>query len=301
MTGKKSLCLKCNKDIGKGGSIQCEACTCWFHIQCVGISEQLCNLLAKQNAVSYKCESCKNNMLSSSDVAEQIRLISMKLDSMSNDNSAYRDDLNKKIDMLRSDIREEFTSKFANTDNKISSCVKQVKSLENCVAKEVKKLNSINNTLFHRMNRADIVVFGLLPNINDLEKTVTDLCAFYNINISATDIHHTCYFNNNKSVLVRFCNVRIRDRLMAAYNKNRSLKLADIVESDINSRVYLNDHFSPSAARMNSICKRLLKEKKIKKFKIFNGDNPKVSITYENGSKAVKNFEECELLSSQCK
>lgn len=64
-----------------------------------------------------------------------------------------------------------------------------------------------------------------------------------------------------KAMLVKFNSVHLRDNLMEEYYKARMLKVCDVVSGDIDSRVYLNDIFSPAAVKLNQMCRSLLQSK----------------------------------------
>lgn len=296
MTGKKVICGKCQKDIGKGGSVQCKQCMVWFHLRCAEMSEEFCNSMAKQSGVFFKCVPCRAAANDYNQLCQQISQLHSKLDVISNQLSLHKAETEKHIASSISDLRNEFVARFEKIEAEIVSCYRQVKGLDTSVDIKMKRQEADNNVIYHRANRTDVVINGLPTAIPDLEKVVVDLCSFFGISIVANDIQHVCFMNKSKSILVKFKRVRIRDNLMAEYHKTRSLKLSDILDADVHSRVYLNDHFAPMAAKMNYICKQMLMRKKIKKYKIYNADKPKVTIYYEDGSSTSKNFYECEKL-----
>lgn len=78
---------------------------------------------------------------------------------------------------------------------------------------------------------------------------------------------------------------------MHEYFKTRSLKLNNFIDGDIDSRVYLNDHFSPAAGRLNA--KKLIRKDVIKKFKILNSDKVKAKITMNDNREVVYGPAEC--------
>lgn len=286
MPARKILCQKCKKDIGKSGSIQCKSCVLWFHLPCAGVDEQFVALSSKNSGVSYKCKDC-------CDKPNSFNLLNTKLDNLSVQISSNNDAIDKKLESIVVNIRGEFVSRFERLEEEVANFNALVKGVDAGVDVKLKKLEEENNTLHHRLNRTDVVVSGLPKDISNLEETIKNLCRFYGISVDDRDIQHVCYMNRKQSVLVKFCNVFIRDKLMAEYHKTRSLKLGDVDRSGISTRVFLNDHFGPMASKINFICRQLLKKNKIKKFKIYNADKPKVSITYPNGSDILMGFERC--------
>lgn len=102
---------------------------------------------------------------------------------------------------------------------------------------------------------------------------------------------------NRKAILVKFNSVFIRDRLMRAYFKSKALKYSDVMGGDIGSRVYLNEYYSPAAGKLNSLCRRLIRQKLISKFRVQNSDRVKAKLTLLDGNEVIYGVEECaELL-----
>lgn len=122
---------------------------------------------------------------------------------------------------------------------------------------------------------------------------VVAIGAVYNITLTKSDVNNAFYANNGKVVIVKFNSVLNRDSIMRGYFKAKDLKLSDVIGGEISSRVYLNDHMTPAANKLNFICRRMLKEKKIDKFFIMHSDVPKVRLTLPDGSIAVHCYEEC--------
>ena len=102
--------------------------------------------------------------------------------------------------------------------------------------------------------------------------------------------------NGNKLLLIKFNNVGIRDSLMKEYFKTRSLKVKDVLDGEIESRVYLNDHYSPAASNLNFLCRKMLRLNIISKFKIFNSDKLKSKLTLCDGKEVVCDMAECAAL-----
>lgn len=295
MAGKKTNCGKCKKDIGRNLSAQCDECLEKLHLACAGVDEAFCILKSKNNGISFICVNCKNCSTSNSSLRNEIDILNKKMDNMFEGMSQQNNSIDKKLEDIVIKLKSEFFSKFEKIEEELKRC-QQAKELDSDMEYKMRKLEIDNNTLHHRLNRTDVVINGLPNKIDCLEDTIIKLCLVFNITINASDIQHACFMNGNKSVLVKFCRVRIRDCLMGEYHKTRSLKLSDIDGSDIHSRVFLNDHFTPLSARMNFVCKQLLNKKKIKKYKIYNADKPKVSILNTDGTNVMLSFEECEKL-----
>lgn len=55
----------------------------------------------------------------------------------------------------------------------------------------------------------------------------------------------------------------------------------------IMKRVFLNDHYSPAAGKLNGMCRKLLKENVIKKFKVLDADKPKAKLIMADGKEVT--------------
>ena len=153
-----------------------------------------------------------------------------------------------------------------------------------------------NNILHRSLNRGDIVLSGLPSGLTNLSTAVVKLCSFYDISITDRDINQVSYMNNKRLVLVKFINVSVRDSVMYRYYKQRSLTVKNILGGELTSRVYLNDHYSPAASELNKLCRKLMREKIIFKFKIFDADNVKAKLTMADGKDLVCDLDGCAAL-----
>lgn len=131
-----------------------------------------------------------------------------------------------------------------------------------------------------------MLIGGLPAGIEDLLAPVLSLGTFFNVPISSSDISHVSYISKKAQILVKFNNVHARDCIMKEYFKTRSLKACDIMDGacrDLTNRVYLNEHYSPGAAYLNSICRKLQKQNIITKFKILNSHELKAKLMFPDG------------------
>lgn len=127
---------------------------------------------------------------------------------------------------------------------------------------------------------------------------IISLAATFNVELGRRDVALACYINRKRHVLVKLNCAEFRDQIMRKYFQSRSLQLRDVlpgVGGDISRRLYLNDHFSPAASRLNSICTNLRKQNIITKFRILNGET-KARLTMPDGSIVVRDINECSLL-----
>ncbi|KNC25473.1 hypothetical protein FF38_05860 [Lucilia cuprina] len=185
---------------------------------------------------------------------------------------------------------------FREMKSEILECNKLIANIDKSTSTKITALENENYVLHRRLNRADIIISGLPNGIENLFDPIIKIGSYYNISISKSDINHVCYIHQRKSVLVKFNNVFLRDNIMSAYFKTRSLKVADVVEGNIDLRIYLNDHYGPAAGKLNAICRKLLQKKVINKYRILNGDKLLVKLTMSDGSVVIHNAVECDSL-----
>lgn len=143
----------------------------------------------------------------------------------------------------------------------IINCSKHIKHVDSSTSSKIASLQDENNVLHKRLNHGDIVVSGLPSGLDNLVDIAIKLCSLYNINVHPADFNHVCYMYNRKAILIKLNSVFLRDSIMKEYYKTRTLKVSDLVDGDIDRRVYLNDHFSPAAGKLNALCRRLLRLK----------------------------------------
>lgn len=124
---------------------------------------------------------------------------------------------------------------------------------------------------------------------------IAEICK---IAIGPGDVQHCCYIYGGKMVLVKFNSVHTRDLIMANYFRARNIMLKDVMDTDIQSRIYLKDHLTPCAAYLVNICRKLRDRKNIQKYVLINGDVPRVRVTIMNGTDVVQSLEQCESMLS---
>lgn len=288
-TAKTTKCKSCSDSITKSqGSVMCRICSQWLHSSCANLSEKDLQSLRAIKANLFICTSCEpklhNNDKNDSGIANEFRNLNKKMDDFINNNKTELTSIKASLDDIKSEM---------------SSCLTEIKSdIAECGSK-VSNLEVENNVLHRRLNRADIVVSGLPAGLNNLISPVVALGSFYKIAVTSQDVNHVCYMNNRRQILVKFNSVFLRDSIMKEYFKTRALKVGDIIEgdgNDIDNRVYLNDHFSPAAAQLNVVCRKLLRQRIVTKFTILNADRLKAKLTLPNGNVVIYDSVECTSL-----
>ncbi|XP_046804915.1 uncharacterized protein LOC111687671 isoform X2 [Lucilia cuprina] len=269
---KTFKCGSCNDNINKNQtSIQCKECALWFHITCAKIPEKVLSAL-KDSRLSFTCTSCNNDPRSGFEtmLRNEISSLNCKIDDFIN-----------KVDSEQTSIKNALADTVASLKSEIASCLKEMKSeivdcnklinnVEISTSNKITALEEENNCLHRRLNRTNIIVTGLPAGIDDLMPVIMKLGTIFDVPICTYDLQYICYMNNRKSILVR-----------------------DFVDGDVDLRVYLNDHYSPAASRLNMICKKLLRKDLIKKFRIMNSDRLRVKLTLPDDSEVVYSPSQC--------
>lgn len=300
-----SKCGTCNKNVTKSDSgVRCNYCRIWFHSICADISDELYKILGEKNgSLVYTCANCLKNPrespsnASSSEMRQCIeeldKKISANFSAFTAELRTEQRDLKDMIGSSISDIRADLSSSLKELQANIADCNNAIKHVETNTLEQISNLELENNRLHRRVNRADIVITGLPSGINNLFEPILSIFSHYKINADAKDINHCIYIQQGRSLLVKFNNVHLRDDLMKAYFKTRSLMLSDVIGTQVAARVYLNDHLTPACNKLQTICRTLRKEGKIAWFRILNGDVPLVKIKFSDGSTKQCDFLQC--------
>lgn len=135
--------------------------------------------------------------------------------------------------------------------------------------------------LQHRFNRGDIIVTGLLNNLDGIKEVTNKLRTHLKVELVKGDILNTKYIKKHKAILIRFGHIITRDNLMTEY-LIKNLKVADIVGGSGETRVYLNDNYKSLANKLLKICWKLKNDKKIKSYSIINREILRDNITILN-------------------
>ncbi|KAI8129519.1 hypothetical protein FF38_13125 [Lucilia cuprina] len=296
-------CFKCKTALNRSDKkIKCGFCRKSFHINCAiamtpGLTKEMAeNMVEYSEALLFKCETCKSgNTPNLSDVVAKLN------------------DMENRIEQLPNQVSTEISIHLEEMSTKINNCLTKIDNLEEKTSTKIKQLQIENNSLQRQLNRADITLAGIPSKLNSekLIQLVMNIGKHYNIDLSESEINTCCWIQKKKSVLIKFNNIFKRDLIMKKYYENHDLKLSHIYKTnsatadtndieagetengnEIESRVFLNDNLTKTASRIKYLCRKLMREKKIKKFKLFNWNEPQAKLTFDNGSEKLVNVEE---------
>lgn len=234
-----------------------------------------------------------------------------------------------RVGKMVNEVRDELSSDLTQVKSDVNVCQQNVKLVETSTNAKVQELVTNNNILQRRLNRSDILIRGLTKGIKNLRKPVLKIAVLCNVSLQHTDIQHCCYMAGGEVVLVKFNSIYLRDTIMANYFKIKSIYLKDILGdddkhvgdverngcdgvenggggvgygnggadrvndgSDIEKRIFLNDHLTPIASKLVYLCRDLKRKQIILKFTHINTDVPKVKITFRDKSIKVWNMDQ---------
>ncbi|KAI8115013.1 hypothetical protein CVS40_12694 [Lucilia cuprina] len=110
----------------------------------------------------------------------------------------------------------------------------------------IEMVKNQNDILQKRLNHI-IVINGLPKNQPNVINVVQNIFKHLNVHLIESDINVCFFINNGNSVLVKLNSMFKRDAIMNNYFKTRTLKLSDVIDTDIQKRIFLNDHLTPRA------------------------------------------------------
>lgn len=305
MSSKSWVCPICNKNVRKTEySVACSGCKSYFHPKCIHISD---SEVKSNKTLKYTCNNCSAGKRKSGENVERLfdgfrESVKKQMDDQIHKcMSGFREIVDRAVEALRAEflvelrqIREEVDAckqELADVRNKniilqeeIIACKEQFKSAE--------RQNSI---VQRRLNRADILISGLPQSIINLREPVTRVAHLCNVELNPNDIQHCCYIYGGKTILVKFNSIHTRDRIMANYFRT-SIRLKDVIDCDVQSRIYLKDHLTPAAARLVNTCRKLRDKKKVHKYVLINGDSPMVRLMFVDGNEIVQNADQCQAM-----
>ncbi|XP_037825488.1 uncharacterized protein LOC119613538 [Lucilia sericata] len=299
-------CPQCDKNVTKTQrSVGCAYCGEYFHIKCADISLEQHSILLKNKVLKYICSNC-TNIRKGCNVQEELRngfaalKVSLEKD-LEEKIQASRQLLNEHLEAGLRVIEEKF-SELSNSQpicdvelikSDLKHCFDVVKVVDNAANSKLIKLETQASILQRRLNRANVVIWGLPKKIKDLRTPVRKIFSLCNVSVSDTDLQHCTYFAGGKAVLVKFNSIQVRDIVMFNYNKARNIKLSDVIPSSVHSKIIINDHLTDAARKLISVCRRLRNEGKFVKYKFKNYDIPKASITMNDGSVKLLSYNQC--------
>ncbi|KNC23171.1 hypothetical protein FF38_14155 [Lucilia cuprina] len=257
-------------------SIICAICNSYQHINCV--TKQMPNLSqsALDNSTKVKpgySFGCKRCFVSSS----------------ANPITSKMDAVKKQLSDLTNIIKDIISSQLTDIKADLTKSLSKSNQLEKETNKKIDNLLSENNYLRKQLNRPDIIVSGLPSNLHydDLYSTAIAIGKACNVNLSESDINFCTWIRRKSGVLIKFNNVLKRDIIIRKYKASYNLKLNDVMETDIEKRIYLNNHLIPIESKLHYICRKKIKSAEIKNCRILSYNPLKIKLIKADKDEAI--------------
>lgn len=298
---KSYICPVCKNCIKKTEySVACSGCVDYFHPKCINISD---NELRNNKALKFVCTVCKRK--SDQHIGQLLDEVTNKIKKqMEEQTQKCLADFQEIVDGVMGTFRVEFMSSLRIVKEDVNACKQHIMDLERqkkILENEVRDCKSRlrnseiqSSVMQRRLNRADIIVNGLPRSIHHLREPIVNIAKLCKVDLNPADIQHCCYIFGGRAVLVKFNSVHLRDTIMANYFRSNRIALKDVINTEVSSRIFLNDHLTPAASKLVNTCRKMLRSSKINKYVLINGDVPKVRLTFANGSERVCDMEMCE-------
>ena len=269
-------------------TVKCSFCKCPVHANCVieetpAITKAMIDVINSSDGAIFRCKLCQKQPLEPVKSTD-LEVVTNKLINMEQQLSKLpgeiSDSINIKLDMIKGEI---------------TACTSKINKVEQITISKCAQLVVENNSLRRQMNRTDIIISGIPSSTFDVYPVINKMFKVYNINLDPHDVNACFWINSKKAVLVKLNSLRKRDEFMKSYHLAHNLTLSQILETDIQSRVFVNDHLTPLASKLQFIGRKLLKSGKIKSFKLINTDAPKLKATLQDGMEKFFDNQQAEL------
>lgn len=316
---KNAYVCSCGKNVTKTQrSVGCTLCGSFFHIKCVGFTDDQHAVFHKNKVVfSYVCNQCRydndgDNLAdppvsepkqppAPDDLSQSMRNLTLELEKQFKEHSRTFEQkvyasiaaLDTKMVQLFDKFRKEQKEATENLKAELAHNENFMKQMDTSLSKRILSLETQNNILQRRLNRSNIVIKGLSRNIRDLRGMFVKIAACCSISLTNMDIQHITYFSSGKAVLVKLNSVQARDEIMVNFSKIKYLLRKDIEGGDSESRILLCDHFTPAAANLVAISVKLREKRCILNYKFINADMPKVMVMLPNNVRKTLNINDC--------
>lgn len=283
-------------------------------------------IVSSKDGKGYVCHNCpsKSKNFSTNDLLAIFENGIAKLSKQIDESGIEIKGMSSKIDQFDSrlngiadQISGEVVPQLATIKNGLDDCLQQVNNVREETGIKIEQLQMENNSLRRVMNRNDLVISGLPMNLSTeaVLQIVINIAKFYEVMLVESDINQITWIKKRSAMLVKYNSCWKRDLIMQRYRKNYKLYLNNIYDNNwlnsnqqnldeptdsnqigsrkepaIESRVYINDHATPMESKLQYLCRKLLKEGHIKKYKFIYGNEPKVKITKTDDFEEIMNL-----------
>lgn len=248
---------------------QCVRCKRVYHISCNQDQTTLTNDSAKK-WICQPCEFQKN--------------LKVWLDA--------QDSTIKKIPEM---IASEVESHFGKLNDELKASIEPINMNMKNIEKDVCQVKEDNFHLQSLECRRDIIIDGIPSNIKEpkaLRELIIKIGSVYNVAVKSEEIYQCIRLKKNNRVLIKFGNLITKEDVMKAYFRTKNLRLNQIVDTNVESRVFLNNNFPNQIQRSILYCRRLKKLNLISNYTVNFTTGKCTVISNENSTLNYAGFEE---------
>lgn len=246
-------CKRCRNSICSPDTrIICAVCDAVYHIaSCSGIEPELIPAMIKnKDQFCWKCEICMNEKVPSN----------------------VDRSINKVVGSLIEKLEQKINGQISILDGEVKRCKKNISAVASSCEKEHQQLEKRCYELELQLHRPNLLISNLPKSMDmDPNEMVIKIVDHLGLQITRNQIAQCFYLNKNndfRTILVKFSSVDVRDEVMAKYWNVKDLVLSNVCETDIRSRIYLNEHLPSKLSAMRGFCSKIKKRGVIFKFKV---------------------------------
>lgn len=319
--GKCKVTLKEDEDC-----VGSDYCPEWYHLTCAKITKQRHAELTKankENSLKWSCKNCTSacnqaplsSQDNSSTSSQDVSLAASNFNELKNMLRGINSNVEKldtKVSNLEITFTQQFNLHIAETNTRIINVQKDVSNNANNIEQVERELKMVQSQLhnLNRINNQCCLNFFAIPQspTKDYDRIIINkIAAHYNIQLDDRSIQYCSRLSGRKTslndtarhkippIMVRFANRELANDLMDRYFKaEHPLKLSDVSDVSINSRVFIGEHLTPHALRIYRECTRLKYRKFLTKA-YTRGGNIFIHVTADKTSRPLK-IDSLELL-----
>ncbi|CAH2104622.1 unnamed protein product [Euphydryas editha] len=256
------LCKKCNILFEVDGEVLCSLCTGYYHYKCSGIQESTYKRMTTEKKASWRCLPCRqsDNNDTLAELVKEIRSLKTQIMTM-------QDGLNKANTGISSietkfiaidDRLDDLDARLTLTENNVERIPSLATNFEDLKSElKLYQKNDFERNQFLRMNNIEISGVpqkhgeNLLSILNCISITIgfqlqeTDVDTIHRVRRFITSVDSRKDADpRHPAIIVRFCQRRRKDALMAAARERRNITTADAGLPGPCTPIYINEHLT---------------------------------------------------------
>lgn len=168
-------------------------------------------------------------------------------------------------------VTKEVKTQLVQLEEKINLIVEPINLEISDLKKKTADFKKCTLNLQNLEYRKDIVISGIPKQVNEakaIRELVIKIGAVLGVQVDKREIVQCLRIKSQGKVIVKFGNLFTKEDLLSSYFKKMDLKLCDFMDTNVESRVYLNNNLPPELQRTVSYCRKLKKLGMIADFKV---------------------------------